>query len=759
MRDTNRRLQFAVAAGHLGIWEWDIEADVTVWNDKMFELYGVSRDGFRPSRLAWLTSLHPDDRAMAIETALATMNGQRGYSQEYRVVTPDGTVKYIKADALLVRDANGKPTQMVGLNQDITESKLAIARLDESETRFRQVVEGAPSGIFVQTDGYFRYLNPAALALYGAETSAQLIGQPFMERVHPDCREMVAERVRTLREEGQNPPLLELQHLRLDGSVFDVQVTAAPFTFGASESSVCFLRDISDRKRAERERSQIEEQFRHAQKMESIGRMAGGVSHDFNNLLTVINGYTDLLSRALKEGDPLRDWVAEIGKAGEKAAGLTRQLLAFSRKQILAPKPLDLNSTVVENRDMLHRLLGEDIDLVTDLAPDLGQVMADPGQIHQVLMNLVVNAQDAMSGGGRLTIQTANIDAGQDEAATHCGIVPGQYVLLAVSDTGSGIEKAIQDRIFDPFFTTKGEGEGTGLGLSTVYGIVQQCGGSISLSSEMGKGTTFKIHLPRFTAAISASQSVDPGRSNLRGMETVLVVEDQEPVRQLVVRTLKNCGYRVLEADQGAAALLLAESESGPIHLLITDVVMPHMTGRELAERFLLLRPEAKVIYMSGYETDVLARRGALNSEAQYIAKPFAQGALAAKVRATLGPPPSAARILVVEDEVSVRTLFRKLLEDSGYEVVTVAKGCQAVEMLRTREFQMVLTDLMPAGAEGIDIIQAIRREQPQLKIIAVSGALGGALRRAPEEPGVDARLIKPVSADTLLTTVRSVLA
>ena len=361
--ETNRRLQFAIAAGHLGIWEWNIVADVTVWNDKMFELNGVSKDSFRPGQSAWLRCLHPDDREEALRTVQATLHGERSFSQQYRVVHPDGTVKHIMADALVIRDANGKPTQLIGLNRDITENKLAIARLDESERRFRQVVEGAPQGIFVQTDGFFRYLNPAAVALFGADSPAQLAGVSSFDRIHPDDRVMVAERMRILQEKREHVPLLEERYLRLDGAVIEVEVNAAPFTFEGCEGAVVFFRDISERKQAERERTQLEEQFRQAQKMESIGRLAGGVSHDFNNLLTVINGYTDLMSRALKDGDPLKEWVTEIGKAGEKASALTRQLLAFSRKQILVPKPLDLGSLVAENRDMLHRLLGEDIDL------------------------------------------------------------------------------------------------------------------------------------------------------------------------------------------------------------------------------------------------------------------------------------------------------------------------------------------------------------------------------------------------------------
>jgi PAS domain S-box-containing protein len=743
LRDTNRRLEFAAAAGHLGIWEWNIEADVTVWNDKMFELFGTSRDSFRPRRSAWLACLHPDDRARVVEVARAAISGATDFSLEYRVVHPGGAIRHLKVDALVNRDAAGKPTQLIGLIQDITESKLAIARLDESEKRFRQVVEGAPQGIFVQLDGFYRYVNPAALALYGAEVADQLLGTRTLSRAHPDFLAGISERQRVLREERKPVPLAEEKFLHLDGTAFDVEVTGVPFTFEGRDGSIVFFRDISSRKLAEKERSTLEEQFRQAQKMESIGRLAGGVSHDFNNLLTVINGYADLLSRALKEGDPLRDWVAEIAKAGEKAAGLTRQLLAFSRKQILVPKPLDLGSMVAENRDMLQRLLGEEIELVTNLEPGLRLVMADPGQLHQVMMNLVVNARDAMPRGGRLTIETANMESG---------------VLLSVSDTGLGIDKAIQDRIFDPFFTTKGEGEGTGLGLSTVYGIMQQCGGSISLFSEPGKGATFKLCLPFIDAAANANEVVESDSGNLRGMETVLVVEDQQPVRKLIVRTLKSYGYRVLEAENGLAAILHATKYRAPVHVLITDVVMPHMTGKELAESFGRLHPETQVIYMSGYGTDVIARRGVLNPGTQFISKPFAPDALVAKVRETLEPRHGVARILVVDDESSVRTLLQKLLESSGYEVVAAENARRVPEMLREQEFQVVLTGVPSPDGGELDAIRTIRREQPKLKIIAISSALGGTLPNIMEKLGVDASVMKPVSPDVLLATVQRVL-
>ena len=390
-------------------------------------------------------------------------------------------------------------------------------------------------------------------------------------------------------------------------------------------------------------RRAVEEELRQAQKLESLGRLAGGIAHDFNNLLTVINGYGDMLLGELNNGDPMRESVAEIRKAGERATELTRQLLTFSRKQIVEPQPLDLNQLIGDNLDMLQRLVGEDIEVETRLATPLGRVVADPGQMHQVLLNLVVNARDAMPRGGRLAIATSNADVEEGDPARHPGIAPGHYVLLSVADTGVGIEAEAREHIFDPFFTTKGKGAGTGLGLATVYGIVQQTGGSISFHSESDRGTTFLMHLPRTEAAVSDRRETARSSADLRGAETVLVVEDQDSVRKLAVQILSHCGYRILEAAQGDEALLMAARHAGPIHLMLTDVVMPRMTGRDLAEQLSATRPAMKVLYMSGYAEDVIASRGLLDPGLLYIAKPFASEALALKVREALGSTPGPA--------------------------------------------------------------------------------------------------------------------
>jgi signal transduction histidine kinase len=391
-----------------------------------------------------------------------------------------------------------------------------------------------------------------------------------------------------------------------------------------------------ERRTAEEDKSRLQQQLQHAQKMETVGRLAGGVAHDFNNLLTVINGYAALLLGGLAQDDPLRDPISEIKKAGDRAADLTGQLLAFSRKQVVEFKIIDLNEVIKDSAKMLRRLVGEDIEVVTRLSPSLGRVRADTGQMHQVLMNLAVNAKDAMPDGGKLIIETEDVDVGEDYVAAHADMQAGPHVLLTVTDTGVGMDHETQRRAFDPFFTTKGEGEGTGLGLSTVYGIVKQSGGWIWLYSEPGKGVTLKIYLPRVMEPAEQPAELPSSQTSLRGTETILVVEDQSDVRKLTSSILKRYGYRVLEASNGSEALQICGQEADPIALMITDVVMPGMTGRELAARLKPLRPGLKVLYISGYTADIIGHQEVFEKRLDYLSKPFPPEALASKLRELL---------------------------------------------------------------------------------------------------------------------------
>ena len=388
-------------------------------------------------------------------------------------------------------------------------------------------------------------------------------------------------------------------------------------------------RDITERKH-------LEEQLRQSQKMEAVGRLAGGVAHDFNNLLTAILGYSDLLLRQLSPIDSLRMDVEEIKKAGERATSLTKQLLAFSRKQVLQPRVLELNTAVAEMDNMLQRLIGEDIELITSLDPALGRVKADPGQIEQILLNLAVNARDAMPEGGKLTIETANVDLDQTYARSHVAVRPGPYVMLAITDTGFGMSPDVQARIFEPFFTTKEQGKGTGLGLSTVYGIVKQSGGNIWVYSEPGRGTSFKVYLPRVEEELTRVDTRVPIPEKTQGSETILLVEDEEAIRSLMRSILQEQGYTVLEAGHGPQALQISQTHSGPIHLMLTDVIMPQTSVREFAQKMWKLRPHLKILFASGYSDDAIVHHGVLEEGTNFIQKPFTIAGLTRKVREVL---------------------------------------------------------------------------------------------------------------------------
>jgi PAS domain S-box-containing protein len=450
-----------------------------------------------------------------------------------------------------------------------------------------------------------------------------------IERWNAHCRELRARGSRTL----------ESTYRRRDGTLFPTEIASTYLEFQGSGFVITFVHDISDRKKAEETQARLEQQLLQSQKMESIGRLAGGVAHDFNNLLTVIQGYCALMEEELPPESALLEELGQIQLASERAAALTRQLLAFSRKQILSPVVLDLNDLVANLRKMLERLISEDIALTTQLAPSLRPVIADPGQIEQVIVNLAINARDAMPTGGTLIIETGNLDLDQSYAATHPEAPTGACVMLTVTDTGYGMDARTQARIFEPFFTTKEAGKGTGLGLATVYGIVKQSGGEINVASELNRGTTFQIVLP--ASAIATSDQVDqqPHPAATGGSETILLVEDEPLVRELVRAVLRNEGYTILEAADGREALRIAGQHHGPIDLLVTDVVMPEMSGRELAEQLSLAGQPLKVLFMSGYTDDAVVRHGLRVARVHFLAKPFSPLRLAAKVREVLDQP------------------------------------------------------------------------------------------------------------------------
>jgi two-component system, cell cycle sensor histidine kinase and response regulator CckA len=592
-------------------------------------LYGYAKDEL-------LTKTHADVSAEPEKSAQQAREALTKPDQIIRIPLrlhrkKDGTVFPVEITARsLFRD--GQVVLLVCC-RDITERKRAEEELRASQESYRQLIEQAEDGVFLASrDGRFIVANPAMRKMLGY--TAEEMRQLNILDTYPPAERHLGERRLKAIETGEHVRFDRLI-FRKDGSSLPVEASARRLEDGRFQAIV---RDATDRKRAEEERAKLEAQLAQAQKMESIGRLAGGVAHDFNNLLTVINGYAAFLQKELAAPDPLREYAREIGKAGERAASLTRQLLAFSRKQIIMPRRIDLNSVVADSERMLRRLIREDIELVTKLAPHLGLVLVDPDQIHQVIMNLAVNARDAMPGGGRLEIATANTELDEAAAALQPDATPGRYVRLTVTDTGTGMTEEVRKNIFEPFFTTKEVGSGTGLGLAMVYGILRQSNGWIDVQSEAGKGSTFRIYLPLVEAGPTDEVKL-PAPDALSGEETVLVVEDQEGVRHLAMAILRAHGYHVLEAANGEEAHAVAGQHVGEIDLLLTDVVMPGIDGKALSEQLRESRPNLKVILMSGYSEDVVASQGALDVGLVYIQKPFAPDELAAKVREALAAP------------------------------------------------------------------------------------------------------------------------
>ncbi|HXS94184.1 MAG TPA: PAS domain S-box protein [Candidatus Limnocylindrales bacterium] len=424
---------------------------------------------------------------------------------------------------------------------------------------------------------------------------------------------------------------MELAGRRKDGQEFPVEVSLSYVEMEEGVFAIAFVSDTSQRK-------QLEDQLMHAQKMEAVGRLAGGVAHDFNNMLTVISGYNRMILDELSALDPLRGYAEEILKAADRAGALTNQLLAFSRRQIMKPRVMNLNATLAGTEKMLQRLIGEDIELKLVLSSDTGNIKADPNAVEQAIVNLAVNARDAMPLGGRLTVETGNVELDENYAKSHMGVTPGEFVMIAVSDTGVGMDAATKRRIFEPFFTTKEKGKGTGLGLATVYGIVKQTGGDIWVYSEPGQGTTFKLYFPRVHS--TAGESPEGGESSedeSGPSATLLLVEDEQSVRDLTVKMLQRLGYRVLVAAGGAEAVEISRSYAGTIALLVTDVVMPGMSGRQVADALQAARPDLKVLYLSGYTEDTVVHHGVLDAGVEFLPKPFSREALGKKIRSVLG--------------------------------------------------------------------------------------------------------------------------
>ncbi len=517
----------------------------------------------------------------------------------------------------------------LALALDITERRTA----EEKLAILAQLSDLSPLGITVHDpEGRYFYANQKACEMHGY-TMEEFLTLNVRDINVPASAGLFAERVRHVMETGEAS--FEVEHYRKDGSTFPVEIFTKSTEWNGKKVLLSSGADISERKRAEAERAKLQQQFLQAQKMESVGRLAAGIAHDFNNVLTIINGTVDLATASLTEGDPLAEDLREIRKASERAESLTRQLLAFGSKQVISPRVVNLSALVADMHGMLGRLIREDITLTVAPATDIGSVAADPGQLEQVIMNLVVNARDAMPVGGTLRIETRNVEIAGEYAAMGAVARPGPYVMLTISDTGAGMDEATRSRIFEPFYTTKEFGKGTGLGLSTVYGIVEQSGGFITVDSTVGAGTTFAIHLPRIDAEAEGSAPAQIAAA-ARGTETILVVEDGLALLRLTKRMLQAGGYTVLMASEGAKALQVLATYGGPVHLMLTDVVMPGLSGPELATNAARVRPDMKILFTSGYTESLIVPHGVADGSTNFIAKPYSAEDLMRKVRDVL---------------------------------------------------------------------------------------------------------------------------
>jgi two-component system, cell cycle sensor histidine kinase and response regulator CckA len=626
LRASEARFSRLSESGIIGILIADLAGHILEANDTFLRMIGYSREEMLSGATDWASITPPEWLPASLRAVeqLKKTGIAPPWEKEYQ--RKDGTRVPVLIGMAMIDD-----TRCITFVTDMTDQKRAEQQHLQSEARYRMLFDASPlpKWLYDLETQRFLEVNKAAVRGYGYSRD-EFLAMTLKDIRPPEDVPKFLDDVAGTDPDAETVGIW--RHRKKDGTLINAEVTAQAFMFGDRKCRLVVAQDVSERQR-------LEAQLHQSQKMEAVGRLAGGIAHDFNNMLAVILSHSRFVLDDLSARDPSRGDVEQIEKAGQRAAALTRQLLAFSRKQVLDPHPLDLNEVVSQMDKMLRRLIGEDIELRSVPAANLGAVSVDPGQIEQVLMNLVVNSRDAMPNGGKITIETANADIDQSFAKAHLGIKPGPHVMLAVSDTGTGMDPATQARVFEPFFTTKANGKGTGLGLSTVFGIVKQSGGGIWFYSEVGKGTTFKIYLPITGEDARSLANASAPAATLRGNETVLLVEDEEQVRNVAREVLSRNGYRVIEAKNAGEALLISETTTEPIPLLLSDVVMPHMSGPEVARRLTKTRPRMKVLCMSGYTDEAVVNHGLLGSGIAFLQKPFTPEGLARKVREVLDAP------------------------------------------------------------------------------------------------------------------------
>ncbi|HEY3123262.1 MAG TPA: PAS domain S-box protein [Thermoanaerobaculia bacterium] len=636
LRESEERYRLLFENNPQPMWVFDKEtlAFLAV-NEAACRHYGYTLEEFLAMTIR---DIRTSEDVPTLQRSVASESDEFQKAGVWRHRKKDGTEIAVEISSHPLRFA-GRPAQLI-LATDVTERIRAEEALRQSEQKYRDIFDFATVGIYQsRRDGSLITANAPLAEILDYDSPEDLLRHNLDEiYVDPaERRELI-----TRFEPSEKAHRQEVRWKRKDGAPIwlELDARAVRNADGTTRYFEGFVHDISERKKSEEEKRRLQEQLVQAQKMEAVGQLAGGIAHDFNNLLTAITGYSELLLGELPPEDLRRSHADEIRKAGERAASLTQQLLAFSRRQVLEPKVFDVNIVVSDIERMLRRLIGEHIELKTPKAPDLWKVKADPGQIEQAILNLVLNARDAMPSGGTLAIETSNAQLDESFTRNHVPTQPGPYVCVAVSDTGVGISDDVKARLFEPFFTTKERGKGTGLGLSTTYGIVKQSGGYLWCDSEVGRGTTFRVLLPRVEEPVSQAEERKPLPPIHPGDETLLLVEDEPEVRSLVQRILKTQGYTVVTAANPDEALAVAREFKGPIQLMVTDVVMPGMSGLQLAERLAPTRPDMRVLFMSGYTNDAIGHQGVLDPGTAFLQKPFTPNALARKVREVLDTAP-----------------------------------------------------------------------------------------------------------------------